>query len=62
MPWDTESIKRLIELESHQRGIDPRLGLALAEQESGFDPQCPFAQGRNWHFPTDARDSPTAQS
>jgi hypothetical protein len=45
MSWAIEDIKRLIELESHQRGIDPRLGLALAEQESGFDPRARSPKG-----------------
>ena len=37
MPWTTEDLKRLVELEAHLQNVDPRLALALAEQESGFD-------------------------
>jgi hypothetical protein len=38
MPWTREDLTRLVELEAHQQGVDPRLAVALAEQESGFNP------------------------
>ena len=50
MPWKTDDIKRLVELEAHLRGIDPRLALALAEQESGFDPQARSPKGATGIF------------
>jgi hypothetical protein len=50
MPWKTDDVKRLIELEAQLRGIDPRLALALAEQESGFDPQARSPKGATGIF------------
>jgi hypothetical protein len=50
MPWKTDDIKRLVELEAHLRGIDPRLALALAEQESGFDPKARSPKGATGIF------------
>lgn len=38
MPWSRDDLTRLVELEAQQQGVDPRLAVALAEQESGFDP------------------------
>jgi hypothetical protein len=37
MPWTRDDLMRLTELEAHQQGVDPRLAVALAEQESNFD-------------------------
>ena len=38
MPWNRETIRRLVEVEAQLQGVDPRLALAVAERESGFKP------------------------
>ena len=38
MPWTKDDLARLVELEAHLQGVDPRLARAVAEQESRWDP------------------------
>lgn len=38
MPWSTDDIKRLVEVEAQLQDVDPHLALAVAERESGFKP------------------------
>ena len=62
MPWSREDLTRLVELEAHQQGVDPRLAVAVAEQESGFNPNDPLAdKGAVWRLSAHARHGQTAQ-
>ena len=45
MTWTRDDLARLVELEAHLQGVDPRLARAVAEQESGFDPQARSPKG-----------------
>jgi Transglycosylase SLT domain len=45
MAWSPDDIKRLIEVEAQLQGVDPRLALAVAQQESGLDPHNPGDSG-----------------
>ena len=45
MPWSRNDLTRLVELEAQQQGVDPRLAVALAEQESGLDPAARSPKG-----------------
>jgi hypothetical protein len=45
MPWSTDDLKRLVEVEAQLNNVDPRLALAVAQQESGFDPQIRSPRG-----------------
>ena len=38
MPWTTEDLKRLVELEAHLQNVDPRLAMAVVSQESEWNP------------------------
>ena len=47
MPWTTEDLKRLVELEARIRqGVDPRLALAVVSQESEWNPNASGDNGR----------------
>jgi len=46
MPWDKDTITRLIEVEAQLQDVDPRLAVALAEQENPrFDPAARSPKG-----------------
>jgi Transglycosylase SLT domain len=45
MPWDKDTITRLIEVEAQLQGVDPRLALAVAQQESSLRPDNPGDSG-----------------
>ena len=45
MAWDTDTITRLIEVEAQLQGVDPRLAVAVAQQESALDPNNPGDNG-----------------
>ena len=38
MPWSTEDITRLIDIESQLQDVDPRLARVVAQQESWLNP------------------------
>lgn len=46
MPWSTDDIKRLIEVEARLQGVDPQLALAVATQESYLSPNATGDGGR----------------
>lgn len=59
MPWMKDDITRLIEVEAQLQNVDPRLALAVAEQESRFDPAARSPKGATGIFqlmPGTARD------
>ena len=47
MPWTTEDLKRLVELEAHQQNVDPRLAQAVVSQESEWNPNAVGDNGRS---------------
>ena len=47
MPWDKETITRLTEIEAQLQGVDPRLAVAVAQQESGLRHDNPGDNGRS---------------
>ena len=47
MPWTTEDLKRLVELEAHLQGVDPRLAMAVVSQESEWNPNAVGDNGRS---------------
>ena len=47
MPWSTDDLKRLVEVEAHLQGVDPRLALAVVSQESAWNPNAERDGGRS---------------
>src|SRR5262245_157144 len=45
MPWSTEDIQRLVEVEARLQNVDPQLALGVARQESHFDPTARSPKG-----------------
>lgn len=43
--WSTDDLKRLVEVEAQLSGVDPRLALAVARQESNWDPTARSPKG-----------------